>query len=72
VTEDWNGEAPQKGWHWLIRRNDRRLYVGCWDRLISGWRISDAIGRTIWRSPQTVARLYAYGRPIEEPKEIAL
>lgn len=71
MRDTWDERELENGWHWLIRRKDGAPRAGFYNRFCSGWRISDAIGRTVHRSNTMVMKHYFYLRPIEQPKEIA-
>lgn len=60
VFGDWSGALPKDGWCWLERKSDGQRRMACYDR-ISGWRVSDSIGRTVHMSESKVARLYSNG-----------
>lgn len=65
----WNGRPAKLGWHWLIRQRDGQPRMAYYDRVGAGWRVADAIGRTVVLSESKVAKLYVYGEPVPEPIE---
>ena len=46
MTDHWNPESVDRGWHWLRRRDNLEWRLAFCDRVGVGWRVSDVIGRT--------------------------
>ena len=73
MTEQWNPETTDRGWHWLRRRDNLEWRLAFCDRVGSGWRASDVIGRTAATSSGKVGRLFTYHGPVrrhDEPKDL--
>ena len=69
MTEQWNPETTDRGWHWLRRRDNLEWRLAFCDRVGSGWRASDVIGRTAAMSSGKVGRLFTYHGPVRRHDE---
>jgi hypothetical protein len=65
MTDQWNPESVDRGWHWLRRRDNLEWRLAFCDR--AGWRVSDVAGHLLDMPSGAVGRLFTYGGPVRRP-----